>query len=216
MRAEASHVRARSCRAPGRNSPRSLPTSARCSHSRSCSPKKPNTPSSSASCRPRRGRRRGCASGPCGSACGSKVRNDALAFGVAGAAGLGQVGRVDARARVGGRQVVVRRVAVRADRRLDVVERGGLAVEAVVERLVHLRVAVAAAVGDLAAHDGRVGALDRMRLVAGRAHRTVAVLRVGCPAGRRRPSSTARRARSPATRAGSPVWHLPQVSGILA
>ena len=50
---------------------------------------------------------------------------------VAGAAGLGQVGRVDARARVGCRQVVVRRVAVGAGRGLGVVQRRRLAVEAV-------------------------------------------------------------------------------------
>ena len=73
------------------------------------------------------------------------------------------------RARVARRQVVVRRVAVRAHGRGLVADAGGLAVEAVVEGLVEVGVAVAAIGRHVHAHFDRGRRLDRVRLVAGRA-----------------------------------------------
>ena len=89
------------------------------------------------------------------------------------AAGRCQVVGVGAGARVGGAQVVVRRVAVGAQRHLVAADRRGLAVEAVMERLVDVLVAVAAFLRHLAHGFAARRRLDRVRLVAGAAHRAV-------------------------------------------
>ena len=100
------------------------------------------------------------------------VRNDALtlpAWQLLAPQVAARLSGCDARARVARRQVVVRRVAVRAHGRGPVADAGGLAVEAVVERLVEVGVAVAAVGRHVLAHFDRGRRLDRVRLVAGRA-----------------------------------------------
>ena len=70
-------------------------------------------------------------------------------------------------------QVVVRRVAVGAGRRLTTPDFRGLAVEAVVEGLDLFLVAVSALVRHVLATGDRGRVLDRMRVVAGDADRPV-------------------------------------------
>ncbi len=98
---------------------------------------------------------------------------DLAGMAVARAAGRGEVVGVSARPRVRGAQVVVRRVAVRAHGRRAVADRRGLAVEAVVEGLGHVLVTAAALVRHLLQVRAAVRRLDRVRLMAGGAHRAI-------------------------------------------
>ena len=131
-------------------------------------------------------------------------RVDLARVAVARAAGGREVVRVDARARVARRQVVVRRVAVRAHGRGLVADASGLAVEAVVERLVEVLVAVAAV--------GRH--LLRIATVVGSwiACASWQVAQTG-------PSLPSRHSAPCALSSHSlrmPLWQSPQVSGLLA
>ena len=105
---------------------------------------------------------------------------DLAGMAVARAAGRRQVVGVSARPRVRRAQVMVRRVAVRAHGRRAVADRGGLAVEAVVEGLGHFLVAAAALVRHLLQVRAVVRRFDRVCFVAGGAHRAVLAVAPQC------------------------------------
>ncbi len=104
---------------------------------------------------------------------GQERRVDLAFVAAARAAGGREVVRMRRRARVARRQVVVRRVAVRAHGRRAVADGRGFAVKAVMERLVEVLVAIAAVARHVRPHRSGRRILDRVRLVAGAADRAV-------------------------------------------